>query len=359
MHIFSELEGSKGEIYITKILKYLLEHSIIFRYEFINFLNKSIDGADLHIEKWFKCKTEVYTLTEEENEKGYIDLMITIDNAIIGIENKIGAEFTVNQPEKYWYTIKKYANNHENPNGKEVKPYLLVFCPKRRIDKIKKDTGKNKFNIQVLSWESLLEHVTNKKRKNNPIFSIIGEKDESIFGSDIVSEYLFENFKLFLYDYLNFLPNFSEMYKNIGSDLQEAGRDNRSYFLSRLLNRLQIKDVHVGHGKTWSGFYLNYYYKDNKKYYSAWFGFLAKSRVGDEAINESDLIVASNFPIEEDNELLTPLYKLNENVWLNGVDADNHWRIEYKENWVSIDHWKNVLDRFIIRDDNDGYINNK
>lgn len=354
MHIFSELDGYKGEDFTTKILKYLLEHSVIFRYEFINYLNKELPSADLQIEKWFKCNLEEYTLTKENNVKGFIDLMITIDNAIIGIENKIGAKFTKNQPKKYLSKIKSLADDHQKIINVKVKQILIVFCPERRIEEIKEVIGKDKPSIHVLSWESLLNYISDKKRENNPIFSIMCKKDESIFGLDIVSEYLFENFKLFLYDYLNFLPNFADMYIDIRGNIVKKSKNDRRSFLRRLLKYLKLDykldDIYIGYGKDeyYSGFYLNYYTnKENEFMFNAWIGFIPNKRIDEQMKEGFELIIASNFSPIKENENLIYLAELDDKIRLNGKDAKHHWKIDYQKEWVNIDEWKNVLNDFI------------
>ena len=120
MNLFDAIRGNKEEI-ASAILNVLLNESPEIQSRFLNVVADVCESGPI-VNEDFKCATE--KLTADERGRGRIDLLIETDNVAIGVENKLSAGFTPEQPEKYWKPLQKHKKKHCMERHS-----LFCYCP--------------------------------------------------------------------------------------------------------------------------------------------------------------------------------------------------------------------------------------
>jgi len=153
MDIFSQTEGLRGENLGSVLLTYLMFNSQEIRDSILSLFSDKSPIGPLTYASHFACRTEYPTGSEEYGD-GRLDILIQLDDVIIGIENKFFAEFQNNQPVKYLEPMKKAAAALKNINHSEVREILFICCPEsRKREALKKIQGFQ--NTNVITWEEI------------------------------------------------------------------------------------------------------------------------------------------------------------------------------------------------------------
>ena len=109
MDVFSEIEGLSGENLGSALFRYLIFNSYEVRDSVITLFSDRSPIGPISYTSHFACRTE-YPTSHKEFGDGRLDILIQLDDVVIGIENKFFAQFQENQPKKYVQTLKKLPN---------------------------------------------------------------------------------------------------------------------------------------------------------------------------------------------------------------------------------------------------------
>lgn len=129
MDIFSEIEGLSGENLGSALLSYLIFNSHEIRDAFISLLSDRSPIGPISYTSHFACRTE-YPTTNKELGDGRLDLLIQLDDVVIGIENKFFANFQNDQPRKYRESILNVASSLQSINLTEVRAIIYIMPSK-------------------------------------------------------------------------------------------------------------------------------------------------------------------------------------------------------------------------------------
>ncbi|MBM3334082.1 PD-(D/E)XK nuclease family protein, partial [Candidatus Sumerlaeota bacterium] len=100
MNLLEELDGLQGENLASAALRFLVLQSNPCKNALLETLNKVSPIGPLTSTSHFSCYRE-YATSSEESGAGRLDLVLELDQAVVGIEAKLLAEFQPEQPTKY------------------------------------------------------------------------------------------------------------------------------------------------------------------------------------------------------------------------------------------------------------------
>ncbi|HVX15909.1 MAG TPA: PD-(D/E)XK nuclease family protein [Pirellulales bacterium] len=131
MQFLETIEGRTGEELTSAVLKFLLVNSATMREHFVRRLQHQLPASKTPtFRDGIICQNEV-AVTGDDGA-GRIDLVIREEaGMVLGLENKFWANFTPNQPKKYWGDLVRLARNDE------ASCRLVILVPARRHDEIK------------------------------------------------------------------------------------------------------------------------------------------------------------------------------------------------------------------------------
>jgi len=91
-----------GETQICGVVHYLLLRSPELRDALIQAINEKAPHIDLVSSLHFSCSRErTTTKADGRRDRGRVDMLLEVDNAVIGIEAKIGSSLSDDQPHRY------------------------------------------------------------------------------------------------------------------------------------------------------------------------------------------------------------------------------------------------------------------
>ena len=138
MNLFSVIENLRGENLASAILRYLIINSSDIREEILKLIDMISPVGPLVSDSHFSCYLEEATVAgndeDDSRSQGRIDIVIELDNAIVGIEAKFHARFQHDQPFKYFPTLEEKAKTLKTLRGApEYDYFLCVLLPESRI----------------------------------------------------------------------------------------------------------------------------------------------------------------------------------------------------------------------------------
>lgn len=165
MYFLETIEGARGELLTSALLKYALLNSSRFRAEFLKLIGGNFaDSQAPSFKDGVICYAE-YTIDskaadgEADDRRGFIDLLVVGDNTVLGIENKLWADFTPGQPKKYLDTLQRIASETRQ-GSQQMQWRLVVIAPEDRRNDIEshlKEQGIQKSDSIILDWEDVGE----------------------------------------------------------------------------------------------------------------------------------------------------------------------------------------------------------
>lgn len=284
MNLFSEIEGLRGENLSSALIKVLLMRNQDARTRFAQRLSDlfSLSFSSLHR---FACGLEEWT-EDDKHGSGRIDLVIEMDNAVVGIENKFNAIFQDGQPQKYLAHLLERTKELAPQKSKfTYKTALLVLAPasrKREIEqKISELQTEQRKLCRVLTWEDFLADLN----------SIKGTQDSKSQG-------IIDDFSIYVNSYLHqsfFQQN--ESWRESLHNWAEYGTERQRRVVADLWNIFPESVNRLSTGATWVGYYFG-----NK----GWFGFVDRERAVEPSFTplkfsrESEFVVVTGFPVAKD-----------------------------------------------------------
>lgn len=320
MDIFSEFEGLSNENLSSALLRNLIINSNEFREAFLSLLSANSPIGPLYFSSHFSCLNEYPT--KSKLGPGYIDLLIQLDDVVIGIENKFFAGFTENQPEKYLESIHKVSEYLSKINNTQTKIVLFVLCPESR-----KTESKNKIksinNSAVITWENVLQKIENIKIEN-PVSSVVNNE---------FVKYLKRKFS-FIYDYETKYHHLRNKFPSNGSSLQNE-------FVSRIWPYFPKSGNRISRGVDWLGYY---FYQGENIEDIGWYGFIPNEKIITQTQNKVELIIASTYKPKLSEEFKE--IELKNKRFLVNPKKTHAWVINFDKNWNKVEVWTKKLSPF-------------
>ena len=333
-NLFAQIEGLKQEEMATQILRYLIIGSSQIRDVFIQFLSDHSRKGPLVSESYFSCMTEFPT-ADDSGANGRIDMLVTMDGSVVGLENKFYAPFQDGQPEKYLPQLEKIAKAQEDLFGVAAQYQIFALVPKGRRNDAEVSALKNKPDIAVVYWEDLIERLSH----------IV----ESLVDPDMTM--VLKQFLGYLDGILGFMPDYSRIYKHLRNDWQDRGTPLQRNLLHAIWKFLPSG----GMALSMSGDYVGYYFYKDRSDVDGWIGFVKSDRLEKSRSVESDsqrkveLVVTvskgaepMSYMQDSDKYGLIPVNLISER-WFPSGRQHAAWIINFDENWDRAECWSNSL----------------
>ena len=326
MSIFTEIEGMKGENLSSALLQYLMNNSAEIRDSIILLLSNNSPIGPFDYRSHYSCQTE-YSTADINLGNGRLDILLQLDNVVIGIENKFFADFQDNQPDKYISSVKEVANALSTINHTEVTPLLYVFCPASRENESRKKIEKIP-NSAIVTWEKILDCCKKTVEK-------ISNPDAKVLNNEFI-KYLEKQFS-FIDDYKRKYPHILKTFPPRGTPLQVD-------LIGRLWSLMPAIGSSSG-GESWRGYY---FYAEPQIQQSAWVGFV-KSSVhikNGSSHNESELVVVSTYKPSLSDDFCEVEFIGNNNFCGHHGKTEYTWIVKFDESWNKVDIWREKLAPF-------------
>lgn len=329
MNIFSEIDGKKGETLSSAVLRYLMLTSVDIRERIIDLFSAEASTGPIDCVSHFSCETEVATndSTQTDNLSGFLDILISTDDAVIGIENKLYADFQEGQPYKYMELIQSRADKYKELYAKDYRAFIVILLPDTRKNKVEHEIKKklsdwpnqSVSNYIFLSWENLLSNINR----------IEGLSPESTITIQQFSAYMDEQIG-FYPKYLRNLPHFKRKFLGNGNAAQKELIAKLWRFFPQPGSRLSSSERHG---------YLGYYFFTSTEGISGWFGFVSDRNIPGAEVNTSTFIIALNKDI---GELPKPLVRLDRlsDIWTHNRYA---WKLTLTEEGKDPKFWVELV----------------
>lgn len=319
MDIFSEVEGLSGENLGSALLRYLIFNSHEVREEFLSLLSSTSPIGPLSYLTHFSCRTEHPTI-DEVLGNGRLDILMQLDDVVIGIENKFFAQFQEGQPQKYSKTLNDVANSLSKINQIEVKSILYVLCPESRKSEAKERIN-DLPNTEVVTWEKVLSKLSLVKEVSNPTAKVVLQE---------FIRHLNRNF--------SFIPDFKRKFPHLVKSFPKYGSPLQGEMVGKLWSLFPKAGGRTSNGKTWLGYY---FYTDPVNSEKGWFGFVPNEELAGEDNDGASLIISTTFNPNLSNDFVEAKLK-NEN-FIGAPGRTNTWIIKFNSNWDSVDIWRKNL----------------
>jgi hypothetical protein len=165
MDIFSCLPYSnRFEENVSGLFKYFFLNSKVFRTQFLDLLAGSIGSEDIFTDNtMISCKVEVQSKDSKLDEDGRIDIVIILDNLVLGIESKFDAGIDLNQEIKYIQEIVKLKNAYNKEYA-----YFTIITPEHRKETANKALENSKRHDEAckvfsgITWEKIKNKCIDK-----------------------------------------------------------------------------------------------------------------------------------------------------------------------------------------------------
>lgn len=321
MNIFSEFEGLSGENLSSAILHYLLLNSEEVRESFISLLSKHSPNGIILCHEHFSVRKE-YSTEDEDLGNGRLDLLLQVDNFVIGIENKFHAPFQSNQPEKYQNSLRHAAKLLGEINQTDVCPLLFILCPEYKLQEALGKVKLHPSNTSVVTWEDVQKELENIDSVLNPVANVV----------------LYE-FKKYLKEQFSFMPLYGKKYHHFRSSFPDYGTSLQHELISQIWGLFPNPVSNLSNGKHWLG-YAFLTDLDNEQ--RGWFGFLPKSGFCTTCNNDAELVIATTYKLSTPHNGLTEVELDYESFLGHGVTY-YAYRVDFDESWNTHEAWKNKL----------------
>ncbi len=196
MSIFSKLPGNRYEETVSALFQYFFMNSKLFRRDFLRLLSRSHGSESIFTDnETISCILEYRTSQEGSPDVGRLDMLITTDKAVIGIESKFDAALGYGQHTKYIEAVTKYASTVAKI------PYFTIIVPMFKAADITNKLGEIKSKeckiLEGVTWELI------NKILDDCLKTIREEESEEMY-------YLMRHFKQYIDTSIGAIPGFEE-----------------------------------------------------------------------------------------------------------------------------------------------------
>jgi hypothetical protein len=356
MRLVDDIAGLRGENLASALLAHLLLRSEPVRRAVIRTISDISPVGPIIVNKHFSVFTEVSASIGQQDEdgsrsndaenaangelpsQGRIDILIQTDDAVVGVENKFGADFQVGQPRKYLDLVRTKAEQLAHVWPGTFQPILVVLAPERRRDAINDVIESQGIpnSCRFLAWQDLLKSL---KRKRLP-------------DLDAVDRFLVEELEQFVKQNIGSF-DIERLVIHLNNPWQPGGSAVVREFFGKVIWNLidqhfREEECSEGHTKNlttpsiglrWYGYYLT-----DSNGARPWIGFISGDQIpkidGREALfvvglkNQS---AAEELCSSVDATLVRPRGWEGENLFCVAVN--------YGSNWTKHSKWFDVMKR--------------
>ncbi len=330
MNLLSQIEGLRGENLSSALLRFILMRSQDARTQLAELMTGLV-GESFSAMSRFACSLEAGT-TDDIHGNGRIDLLVEMDDGLIGIENKFNAGFQDGQPRKYLRALSEIATTSAKAGFISKDRYLLVILApaerRREIqNRIAELSSEQQEHCRFLAWEEMLEAL-------QEVLPTQDSKTKEVIQdfSEYVNRYLKKSFfkrdRRWLESLRQWKPFGSERQQSVTADLWEFFPGTRNMPSS---------------GDKWRGYYFN----------GGWFGFVEKTAIassGDANLNlfDAEFVVVVSFAtaVKPDPAIFHPISMASKGF--SGAPEKAAYRVDIVE-MTSRDKWIDALRPFFIQ----------
>ncbi len=256
MYFLETIEGSAGERLTSAVLKYLFINSGEFRRLFLKQIERDFAASEIPS---FKNGVICFDEYPADDGNGFIDLVVIADNAALGIENKLWAGLTDDQPSKYLPTLEGLARERCGTGGAFR---IVMLVPEQRQDEIHRELQRQNISggASVLFWQLVMKDLNTLAQE---------ETGEVAAVANVFHEYLSSR--------INDVKINADPTKLLGG--VKLGNSFQHDFLKK------VREVFANAGRIqaggkdayrWYGFYFEFSRQDGKTWVRPWFGFVQR-----------------------------------------------------------------------------------
>lgn len=318
MNFLSELEGLSGENLCSAALRLLLIRSQELREGFVDVISRRNRKGPIMLDSHFSCTLE--EPTEESGRWGRLDLLLEVDDAVIGVENKLNAGFQKDQPRKYLDTVLQRAGALQGIRGKDYKGIVAVLAPESRNEEIEKVVSRDD-RLLGLTWEEILDDFKRSEEVLDPGTKVLLRSLDSYMRQQIT---LFPDWK-------RWMPHLCEKFVSKGTAYQRK-------VVGKVWQFFPDAGVRLSFGDTWCG----YWFADGSRDTKGWYGFVSKKEIIQGAKNNAEFIIAVPFEVPLPKKFFREIQlkdgpKFIEASWIHS------WAIELDDSWGQPYAWRQRL----------------
>lgn len=334
MNLLTEVEGTKGEVLTSAVLRFLVLKSPKLRDAFLDLLSRVSPHGPVTSTSHFACYSEEPT-KDLEGQKGRIDLILETDSWIIGVENKLFASFQESQPKKYLQTMAQRAQEYRSVRSKECDHMIAVIAPESRKKKIHKvlKALPDKESYAFVAWEDIRDAFNGLACELN---------EEMHAALKMFVEYLNQN--------ISFYPDFRSHCNHFNRQMPAGGSDMQRKLVGKIWEFLPGSGPRLSSSKTWVG----YYFATGKEFgdRTGWYGFIPTDSDHFEdgrpdGDTRAELIFVTNFAVEVPTRCFEGVRIKARFLDPNAPEAKVWaWRLKIDPSWDSPGAWETVLRPF-------------
>jgi len=323
MDIFSKIEGLSGENLSSKLLSYLIFNSHEVRDAILSIFSDNSPNGPITYTSHFSCRTE-YPTIDDQYGNGRLDILLQLDDVVIGIESKFFSQFQEDQPQKYCKTLQDVASALKKINHTEVRALLYVLCPESRRSEVK-DRITDLNNTAIITWEKIIEKISHIENISNPTARIIASE---------FTKYLKRQF--------SFIEYFEKKYIHLKKTFPDYGSPLQGELVRKLWSFFPVSGARLSNGKTWIGYY---FYTDPSINEKGWFGFVSKDEIRDEIPHGAEFIVVSTYKPSNLSNRFKKVQLVNDG-FIGEPGGTHAWIVKFDDKWNNVDIWREELSPF-------------
>jgi hypothetical protein len=328
MNLFSDIERLSGENFSSAVIRHLALRSTQIREVFIDLLSaKAPDGPIASIDH-FAISLE--KTTKDGDKTGRVDLIIEVDDAVIGIENKFNVAFQEGQPEGYLTSVEEHRNMLAKLKGFQpesfsvLQAFILVLAPQRREQEIREELSKTKTPDKYVycSWEELLQAFT------------------GVHLTDQIDKYLVKQLNDFVKDRTGFPPDIARILPHLSKKFPPRGSDLQKRFVNLLWYSIPeefTKRYSWGAGAYHCGYYLN-----TEDANHIWYGFISRESFDEPGQGAAFILAAKTQYATIDDLKEVKIENWDKYGW-------RCWEVEFKDDWIDRETWEKIFRDFTKR----------
>lgn len=316
MDIFSSIEGQSGEALGSTLLSYLIFNSNEIREAFISLLSDHSPIGPIECVSHFSTRTE-YPTKNNNLGNGRLDLLIQLDDVLIGIENKFFAEFQDNQPKKYEKSLVEAAESLASIHQRKITPVIFVLCPESRATHAQNATA-DIHSSAVVTWEKILITFEKVEKITNP-----------------VSQIVLDQFVKYLKRHFSFIPSFERKLPHLRNQFPDYGTTIQHEMISKLWSVFPYPGPRLSNGKSWLGYY---FFADPDIEDVGWYGFVPSSEIKGETAGTAELVIATTYTPD-----FSPSFEkceLHDDNFIGKQGQSHFYKVNFDESWDSLDKWR-------------------
>ena len=328
MNIFTEIEGLRGENLSSALLRLILLRSQDARLKFAGLLT-DLTLHSFGVRRRFSCTSEVGT-SDPVRGGGRLDLMLEMDDALVGIENKFDANFQQDQPQKYLATLADQAEQLAKGGFIKANRYVLVvLAPRsRHADiqaRIRDLSPQERKHCHFLAWEDVLDALVPLAATQDPKSrELIGEFEGYV--RQYLTQSIYERSSTWLATLTRWTTYGSERHQEAVRQLwwlfKDVGAANR-----------------ISNGETWLGYYFRV--RD-----PGWFGFVDASlikegRSAPATYHEAEFVVVLGFDAPDPDRAIFKPIRMGMENWC-GAPEKKAWVVDLPK-LTSESKWREAL----------------